>query len=78
MITAALKLLKNTLPHIHTNTLGLVTHGLITGANLVKTITQLIESCLADECIKHTHTPTQRKRAYSDVFVIYEVISLIT
>ena len=74
---------------MHTNTLGLGTHRLITGANLVKTITQLIESSLEDECIKHMHThththththihPTWRKGAYRDVLVIYQVISLIT
>lgn len=70
LITAAFELLReythtNTLPRTHTTTYththalkasGLVTHSLITGANLVKTITQLIESCLADECIQHTHT----------------------
>lgn len=38
-----------------------MTHSLITGANLVKTITQLIESCLADECIKHRHTHTEEE-----------------
>lgn len=58
LITAAFKLLKNTHPHMHTNTFRLRTHCLITGANLVKTITELIESSLVDECIKHAHTNT--------------------
>lgn len=43
---------------MHTNTFRLRTHCLITGANLVKTITELIESSLVDECIKHAHTNT--------------------
>lgn len=43
---------------IQTYTLGLGTHFLITGANLGKTITKLIESSLVEECIKRTHTQT--------------------
>lgn len=54
-IRVTFKLLKKH-AHIQANTLRIRTHFLITGANLVKTITQLIESSLVDECIKHMHT----------------------
>lgn len=43
----------------HTLTLLLRTHFLITGADLLKTITQLIKNSLVDECIKHTSAQTQ-------------------
>jgi len=78
---------KQTHAHTHTNTPGSGTHRLITGANLVKTITQLIESSLVDECMKHTHTHREKhththacthgKIAYRDILVIYQVISLL-
>lgn len=69
LIRAAFKWLmthSHTHNHIHTNTLKPGIHCLITEANLVKTITQLIESSLVDECIKHTRTQTHTQaRTYT-------------